>query len=255
MFEEIIFADDEVLSSERKFYDLAKSLLQVNTYEIEPSVELFEYLNVLNYVSSSDFASIDEFAEIWIKYMGPDIRVYYNEAYQNLKDLDLESQIQKVGGDLRKLNNIDDQQKISIRTMVEEIIFSDDEFTDEEKIVYELLLENLGIDPGIEYDQPTTNPLHWLGNIEQSQWFQNSINLLIVLTGIVVVIPTLFLGSLVTESFFGIPGLGSFTIDGIRAQDFSIVRSMVFLSSVLYILGLLLTDISYTIADPRVRLT
>ncbi len=190
MFEEIIFADDEVLSSERKFYDLAKSLLQVNTYEIEPSVELFEYLNVLNYVSSSDFASIDEFAEIWIKYMGPDIRVYYNEAYQNLKDLDLESQIQKVGGDLRKLNNIDDQQKISIRTMVEEIIFSDDEFTDEEKIVYELLLENLGVDPGVEYDQPTANPLRWLSNIEQSQWFQNSINLLIVLTGIIVGLET-----------------------------------------------------------------
>ena len=60
MFEEIIFADEEVLSSERKFYDMAKRLLQVNTYEIEPSVELFEYLNVLNYVSSSDFASIDE---------------------------------------------------------------------------------------------------------------------------------------------------------------------------------------------------
>ena len=75
-----------------------------------------------------------------------------------------------------------------------------------------------------------------------------------ILTGIVVVIPVLFLGSLVTESFFGIPGLGSFTIDGIRAQDFSIVRTMVFLSSVLYIAGLLLTDISYTFADPRVRL-
>ena len=75
-----------------------------------------------------------------------------------------------------------------------------------------------------------------------------------ILTGIVVVIPVLFLGSLVTESFFGIPGLGSFTIDGIRAQDFSIVRTMVFLSSVLYIIGLLLTDISYTLVDPRVRL-
>ena len=155
MFEEIIFADEEVLSSERKFYDMAKRLLQVNTYEIEPSVELFEYLNVLNYVSSSDFASIDEFAEIWVKYMGPDIRVYYNEAYQNLKDLDLESQIQKVGGDLRKLNQIDEEQKISIRTMVEEIIFSDDEFTEEEKIVYELLLENLGVAPGIEQNTRT----------------------------------------------------------------------------------------------------
>ncbi len=76
-----------------------------------------------------------------------------------------------------------------------------------------------------------------------------------ILTGVVVIIPTLFMGSLLTESFFGIPGLGSFTIDGIQAQDFSIVRSMVFLGSVLYIIGLLLTDISYTWVDPRVRLS
>ena len=75
-----------------------------------------------------------------------------------------------------------------------------------------------------------------------------------ILTGVVVVIPTLFMGSLLTESFFGIPGLGSYTIDAINAQDFAVVRSMVFIGSVLYIVGLLLTDISYTIADPRVRL-
>ncbi|MDZ4253409.1 MAG: ABC transporter permease [Sulfuritalea sp.] len=75
-----------------------------------------------------------------------------------------------------------------------------------------------------------------------------------ILTGVVVVIPTLFMGSLLTESFFGIPGLGSYTIDAINAQDFAVVRSMVFIGSVLYILGLLLTDISYTLADPRVRL-
>ena len=63
------------------------------------------------------------------------------------------------------------------------------------------------------------------------------------------------IGSLVTESFFGIPGLGSYTIDAIEAQDFSVVRAMVFLGSVLYIIGLILTDISYTWADPRVRLS
>jgi len=74
-----------------------------------------------------------------------------------------------------------------------------------------------------------------------------------VLTGAVVVIPLLFLGSLLTESFFGIPGLGSYTIDAIQGQDFGIVRSMVFLGSVLYIVGLVLTDISYTLVDPRVR--
>jgi peptide/nickel transport system permease protein len=75
-----------------------------------------------------------------------------------------------------------------------------------------------------------------------------------ILTGVVVILPLLFMGSLITESFFGIPGLGSYTIDAINRQDFSIVRSMVFLGAVLYIIGLLLTDISYTIVDPRVRL-
>ncbi|MBU0688626.1 MAG: ABC transporter permease [Gammaproteobacteria bacterium] len=76
-----------------------------------------------------------------------------------------------------------------------------------------------------------------------------------ILTGVVVVIPLLFMGSLLTESFFGIPGLGSYTIDAINAQDFSVVRSMVFLGSVLYIAGLILTDISYTVVDPRVKLS
>jgi peptide/nickel transport system permease protein len=75
-----------------------------------------------------------------------------------------------------------------------------------------------------------------------------------ILTGVVVVIPTLFLGSLLMESFFGIPGLGSYTIDAIQAQDFSVVRSMVFIGSVFYIVGLILTDISYTLVDPRIRL-
>jgi peptide/nickel transport system permease protein len=75
-----------------------------------------------------------------------------------------------------------------------------------------------------------------------------------ILTGVVVVIPLLFMGSLITESFFGIPGLGSYTIDAIQAQDFAVVRAMVFIGSVLYIVGLLLTDLSYTIVDPRVRL-
>ena len=74
-----------------------------------------------------------------------------------------------------------------------------------------------------------------------------------ILTGVVVVIPSLFLGSLLFESFFGIPGLGSYTIDAINAQDFGVVRAMVFLGSVLYILGLVLTDLSYAWVDPRVR--
>lgn len=75
-----------------------------------------------------------------------------------------------------------------------------------------------------------------------------------IITGVVVVIPTLFLGSLLLESFFGIPGLGSYTIDAISQQDFAIVRAMVFLGTALYIVGLIMTDIAYTMVDPRVRL-
>jgi peptide/nickel transport system permease protein len=75
-----------------------------------------------------------------------------------------------------------------------------------------------------------------------------------ILTGAVVVIPLLFMGSLLSESFFGIPGLGSYTIDAIQAQDFAVVRSMVFIGSLLYIAGLLLTDLSYTVVDPRIKL-
>lgn len=75
-----------------------------------------------------------------------------------------------------------------------------------------------------------------------------------ILTGVVVVIPSLFLGSLFLESFFAVPGLGSYTIEAIQAQDFAVVRAMVFTGAVLYVIGLIATDISYTLADPRVRL-
>ena len=75
-----------------------------------------------------------------------------------------------------------------------------------------------------------------------------------ILTSTVAVLPMLFLGSLVMESFFGIPGLGSFTIDAINAQDFAIVRTMGFVGTVRYVIGLILTDVAYTIADPRIRL-
>jgi len=76
-----------------------------------------------------------------------------------------------------------------------------------------------------------------------------------IVTGVVVILPLLFMGSLLLESFFAVPGLGSYTIDAINRQDFAIVRAMVFLGSVLYIIGLILVDITYTIVDPRVRLS
>lgn len=95
------------------------------------------------------------------------------------------------------------------------------------------------------------------GLSEQQVLFRHVLKnaMLPILTGIVVIIPSLFMGSLVLESFFGVPGLGSYIIDAIQQQDFAIVRAMVFLGSILYIVGLILTDFSYMLVDPRVRLS
>jgi len=75
-----------------------------------------------------------------------------------------------------------------------------------------------------------------------------------ILTGVVMTIPFLFYGSLLMEAFFAIPGLGGYTLEAINAQDFAVVRAMVYLGAVLNVAGLVLTDISYTMVDPRVRL-
>jgi peptide/nickel transport system permease protein len=75
-----------------------------------------------------------------------------------------------------------------------------------------------------------------------------------ILTRVVVAIPFLFIGSLLLESFFGIPGLGSMTVDAIQGNDFATLRTMVFIGALLFVLGQIATDISYTLVDPRVRL-
>jgi peptide/nickel transport system permease protein len=75
-----------------------------------------------------------------------------------------------------------------------------------------------------------------------------------ILTGLVMAIPFLFLGALLLESFFGIPGLGRLTVEAITNNDFSTTSAMVYITSLLYIIFNLLTDISYTFVDPRVRL-
>jgi peptide/nickel transport system permease protein len=75
-----------------------------------------------------------------------------------------------------------------------------------------------------------------------------------VLTNVVMAIPFLFTGSLLLEAGFGIPGLGALTVDAINGNDFSTLRAMVYIGSLLFIFGQVLTDISYTLVDPRIRL-
>ncbi len=94
------------------------------------------------------------------------------------------------------------------------------------------------------------------GLAEMSVMFRHVLRnaLIPIITSAGAYLPYVFLGSLVFESFFGLPGLGSYVIEAIGKQDFAIVRTMVFLGSLLYIATYILIDVAYTWADPRVRL-
>ncbi len=75
-----------------------------------------------------------------------------------------------------------------------------------------------------------------------------------IVTNVVMAIPFLFTGSLLLEAGFGIPGLGSLTVDAINSNDFSTLRAMVYIGALLFIGGQIVTDICYTLVDPRIRL-
>ncbi len=75
-----------------------------------------------------------------------------------------------------------------------------------------------------------------------------------IITYVIIQIPFLILGALLLESFFSIPGLGGITLNAINSSDFPVVKAMTILISVAYILFSVLTDVLYTLVDPRVRL-
>jgi peptide/nickel transport system permease protein len=78
--------------------------------------------------------------------------------------------------------------------------------------------------------------------------------LIAVVTNVSLSIPFLFTGSLLLESFFGIPGLGAITVEAIQANDFSTLRVMVYLGALLFVTAQIAADVAYTWVDPRVRL-
>jgi peptide/nickel transport system permease protein len=76
-----------------------------------------------------------------------------------------------------------------------------------------------------------------------------------LITLVVANLPVLILGALLVENFFGIPGLGNTLVDAIQTQDLAVVNGITFLTAILYIIGLTITDICYALADPRIRLS
>ena len=75
-----------------------------------------------------------------------------------------------------------------------------------------------------------------------------------IVTYVSLSIPYLFTGSLLLESFFGIPGLGSVSINAIHSADMAVVRAIVVLGALLYQFVNLVTDVLYAVLDPRIRM-
>lgn len=75
-----------------------------------------------------------------------------------------------------------------------------------------------------------------------------------ILTQIILQIPSLILGLLFAESFFSIPGLGAMTINAINNSDFPVIKAMTILSAVGFIVFGVITDVLYTVVDPRMKL-
>lgn len=75
-----------------------------------------------------------------------------------------------------------------------------------------------------------------------------------IVTYVSLSIPYLFTGSLLLEGFFGIPGLGSVSINAIHSSDMAVVRAVVVIGALLYQFVNLATDLLYAFLDPRVRL-
>jgi peptide/nickel transport system permease protein len=75
-----------------------------------------------------------------------------------------------------------------------------------------------------------------------------------IITQVVVVIPFLFLGSLLLERFFSIPGLGYMLIDAVNSSDWPVINALTFVGAIIYLGALLLTDLCYALVDPRVSL-
>ncbi len=75
-----------------------------------------------------------------------------------------------------------------------------------------------------------------------------------ILTNLVLAIPFLIMGSLLLERFFGVPGLGDLLLLSISSRDVPIIAGLTFLTAVIYVIALLLTDVLYAVFDPRIRL-
>ena len=81
--------------------------------------------------------------------------------------------------------------------------------------------------------------------------FKNALMPIVTIIGLMV--PALIGGSVIFETIFAIPGMGKLFIDSVWARDYPTIMGILVIGAGLTLLGNLLADISYALADPRIR--
>jgi len=122
--------------------------------------------------------------------MGPDIVYFDLEAQKNLKDLSLEDQLIKIEEHLKNMRGLSLEEKTNIKLMVEEIILIDGKYTKQEKIIYELLIENLELESGLQKNSEKRRINRFFSQIVSNPLFFHFINIMIVFTSIIVGLET-----------------------------------------------------------------
>jgi peptide/nickel transport system permease protein len=77
--------------------------------------------------------------------------------------------------------------------------------------------------------------------------------LLPILTLLAGLLPAILGGSVIVEYIFGIPGMGLWVVESINARDYNAIMAIQLVSTLLVLFGILLTDLSYAVVDPRIR--
>jgi len=75
-----------------------------------------------------------------------------------------------------------------------------------------------------------------------------------LITRVMISLPFLVTGSLLLESFFGIPGLGNVLLEALNTADFPVIKAYTVMISILFIISTIANDVLYAVVDPRVRL-
>ncbi len=73
-----------------------------------------------------------------------------------------------------------------------------------------------------------------------------------IVTGMSGILTVFFAGSIIVEQIFQLDGMGQLGLTAVSSRDYNVLMGLIFIESLLFLVGRLLTDIAYVLVDPRI---